>query len=192
MPKQYTFPTLLDDVLQISITKLKEWGYLNPEQYRRGTINWSYNGEKTSSISIRVDTNGLIPCITLDYKSSGEPINYKVYLTSVPSNLGKGKIWYFRCPHTNKLCRKLYLIGDYFLHRTASTNGMYQCQTTSKKWRFIENAFGSFFETDKLYKELYSKHFKKYYKGKPTKRYLKIIKQLQKTERISSSEIMDL
>lgn len=32
MPKPHTFPTLYNDVLQISITKLKEWEYLNPEQ----------------------------------------------------------------------------------------------------------------------------------------------------------------
>jgi len=84
------------------------------------------------------------------------------------------------------------LIGNHFLHRTASTNGMYECQTTSKKWRFIENAFGSFFKADKLYDELYSKHFKKFYAGKPTKRYLKILNQLQKYERYTSTEIDSL
>ena len=66
---------------------------------------------------------------------------------------------------------------------------MYECQTTSKKWRFIENVFGSYYKTDKLYEELYSKHFKKFYAGKPTKRYLKILRQLQKVERLSSSDI---
>ena len=61
MPKQYTFPTLLDDVLQISITKLKEWGYIEPEQYRSCYINWSIKGKKTASISIQVDTHSAIP-----------------------------------------------------------------------------------------------------------------------------------
>lgn len=189
MPKPYTFPTLFDEVLQISITKLKEWGYLNPEQFRSGSITWSINGEKTASISIRVNTYDSNPCVSLDYKSNGEPVNYKVYLTSVPSNLGKGVIWYFLCPHTLKRCRKLYLIGNHFLHRTASINGMYECQTTSKKWRFIENAFGSFFKTDKLYEELYSKNFKKYYKGKPTKRYLKIKKRIEQHENVGHPDI---
>ena len=54
MPKFPTFPTLYDEVLQISITKLKEWNYLNPEQIKSGTITWSSNGEKTASISITV------------------------------------------------------------------------------------------------------------------------------------------
>ena len=192
MPKPYTFPTLFDEVLQISTTKLKEWGYLNPEQYRNGTINWSINGEKTASISILVDTFGIMPFIKLDYKSNGESINYRVYLTSVPSNLGTGVIWYFLCPHTHKRCRKLYLIGNHFLHRTALPSGMYQSQIKSKHYRSMEKVFSSFFETDELYDELYSKHFKKFYAGKPTKRYLRILKQIQKTERLSSSEIESL
>jgi len=192
MPKPYTYPTLFDNVLQISITKLKEWGYLNPEQIINSTITWSSNGEKIASISIQVNTYGSFPCITLDYKSNGEPINYKINLVSIPSNLGKGEIWYFLCSHTNKRCRKLYLIGNHFLHRTALLNGMYDCQTKSKKWRFIESVYGSYFDLDKLYQKLYSKHFKKFYAGKPTKRYLRLIQQIQRAEGISPCEIEKL
>ena len=54
MPKPYTYPTLLNEALQLSITKLKEWEYLNPEQYKSGTINWSRNEQPTGSISIQV------------------------------------------------------------------------------------------------------------------------------------------
>ena len=39
MAKFPTFPTLYNEALQISITKLKEWEYLNPEQIKSGTIN---------------------------------------------------------------------------------------------------------------------------------------------------------
>ena len=79
MPKPYTFPTLFDEVLQISITKLKRWGYIDSNQIKSGTLTWSTNGVKTSSISIQANTYGSNPCITLDYKSNGDPINYKVY-----------------------------------------------------------------------------------------------------------------
>lgn len=192
MPKPYTFPTIFDEVLQISITKLKQWGYLDPEQFKSGTLNWSYNGEKTASISIIVNTYNPLPYIKLDYKSNGNPISYKINLVSIPSNLGIGKIWYFRCPHTFKRCRKLYSISDYFLHRTALPNGMYDCQTKSKKWRGIEKVYGAYFDLDSLYEEIYCKHFKKTYAGKPTKRYLKIMNQINRAERLTTSEVENL
>jgi len=189
MPKPHTFPTLYDEALQIHISKLKEWEYLNPEQIKSGTLTWSSNGNKTGSISIRVNTHSEQPYIELDYKSNDEPRNYKVHLVSVPSNLGKGVIWYFLCPQTNKRCRKLYSIGGYFLHREAFNGCMYETQTQSKKYRQLDKTLGAYFRTDDLYSQLYQKHFKKTYAGKPTKKYLRIIEQIQKAENIPYHEI---
>ena len=75
------------------------------------------------------------------------------------------------------------------MHRSALPSGMYECQTKSKSWRQMEKVYGCYFDLDNLYEELYSKHFKKFYAGKPTKRYLKIMRQLQKVEQISPLEI---
>lgn len=192
MPKPHTFPTLYNEALQIDISKLKGWGYLDPEQIKNGTLNWSRNGNPTGSISIQVNTHSEQPYIELDYKYRDEPRNYKVYLTSTPSNLNRGKIWYFRCPQTNKRCRKLYSIGGYFLHREAFNGCMYETQTQSKKYREIDKKFGAYFKIDNLYSQLYQKHFKKTYAGKPTKRYLRIMEQIQKAESISYHEIKRL
>ena len=189
MPKFPTSPTLYDDALQISISKLKAWGYLKPKQILSGTLNWSVNGNHTGSISIQVNTNAKRPYIELDYKFKDEPRNYKVWFASVSSNLGKGEILYFLCPHTNKRCRKLYSIGGYFLHREAFNGCMYDSQTKSKSWRNLDKEFGVIFKTEKLYDKIYSKHFKTHYKGKPTKRYLRLMDQIKKIERISYSEM---
>ncbi len=189
MAKFPTFPTLYNEALQIDISKLKGWGYLNPEQIKSGTLNWSRNGNPTGSISIQVNTHSEQPYIELDYKYRDEPRNYKVYLTSIPSNLGKGEIWYFICPHTKKRCRKLYLIGGYFLHREAFKGCMYETQTQSKKSRQLDKTLGAYFQTDQLYEQLYKKHFKKTYAGKPTKKYLRIMEQIQKAESIPYHEI---
>ena len=189
MAKFPTFPTLYNKALQIDISKLKGWGYLNPEQIKSGTLNWSRNGNPTGSISIQVNTHSEQPYIELDYKYRDEPRNYKVYLTSIPSNLGKGEIWYFICPHTKKRCRKLYLIGGYFLHREAFKGCMYETQTQSKKSRQLDKTLGAYFRTDQLYEQLYKKHFKKTYAGKPTKKYLRIMEQIQKAESIPYHEI---
>lgn len=189
MPKPHTFPTLYNEALQISISKLKGWGYLNPEQIKSGTLNWSRNGNPTGSISIQVNTHSEQPYIELDYKYRDEPRNYKVYLTSTPSNLNRGEIWYFICPQTKKRCRKLYSIGGYFLHREAFNGCMYETQTQSKKYRQLDKTLGAYFEIDNLYEELYKKNFKKTYAGKPTKKYLRIMEQIQKAESIPYHEI---
>ena len=189
MPKPYTFPTLYNEALQIHISKLKGWGYLNPEQIKSGTVNWSRNGNPTGSISIQVNTHSEQPYIELDYKYRDEPRNYKVYLTSTPSNLNKGEIWYFICPQTKKRCRKLYSIGGYFLHREAFNGCMYETQTQSKKNRQLDKTLGAYFKSDNLYSELYKKNFKKTYAGKPTKKYLRIMEQIQKAESIPYHEI---
>jgi hypothetical protein len=189
MPKPHTFPTLYNEALQIHISKLKGWGYLDPEQIKSGTLNWSRNGNPTGSISIQVNTHSEQLYIELDYKYRDEPRNYKVYLTSTPSNLNRGEIWYFICPQTNKRCRKLYSIGGYFLHREAFNGCMYETQTQSKKYRRLDKTLGAYFKSDNLYSELYKKNFKKSYAGKPTKKYLRIVKQIQEAECISYHKI---
>ena len=180
MPKPYTFPTLYNEALQLSISKLKSWGYLEPGQIKSGSITWSRNGRQTGSISIKVNTKSEQPYIELDYKYGDKPRKYKVFLTSTRSNLDLGEIWYFVCPQTKKRCRKLYLIDGYFLHREAFNGCMYETQTRSKKYRQMDKTLEAYFKSDNLYSELYKKNFKKTYAGKPTKRYLRIMEQIQK------------
>ena len=189
MPKPHTFPTLYDEVKTVSITFLTKHGYLKPNQLKVGSVHWSRNGENIGSISIRVCTHSENLFLEFDYKCNQVPIKYKVQLVSVPSNLGKGVIWYFVCPHTGKRCRKLYLADTYFYHREAFKGCMYEKQTQSKKSRYLDKTLGAYFKTDQLYEQLYKKNFKKQYAGKPTKNYLKLTQQIQKAESVSYHEI---
>ncbi len=66
---------------------------------------------------------------------------------------------------------------------------MYEKQTQSKKSRYLDKTLGAYFKSDDLYSELNKKHLKKNYSGKPTKKYLKLTRQIQKAERISYNEI---
>jgi len=192
MPKLATLPTLYNEVIQMNTTKLKEWGYLEPNQIKSGSLQWSVRGEEIASIAIRCNTIKSEPFVELSYRFKSEPRNYRVKLVSISSNLGKGKIWYFLCPETNKCCRKLYSIGGYFLHREAFKGCMYETQTKSKKWRQMERIYGSYFDNDKYYQELYSKHFKTHYNGKPTKRYLYLKQKIDEAERHSARDIEKL
>ena len=125
------------------------------------------------------------PYIELDYKYRDEPRKYRVRLVSVPSNLGAGEVWYFLCPHTGKRCRILYSVGGWFLHREAFRRVYYDSQVQSKKTRNYMHVVGPLFKTDKLYDELYKPYFKRYYAGKPTKRYARIQKKLERSEKVS-------
>ena len=183
MPKPRTFPTLYDELKTVSISFLAKHGYLKPNQWKGGSINWSRNGNNTGSISIKVCTQPENSFIELDYNCNKSPINYRVQLILTPSNLGKGVVWYFVCPYTGKRCRKLYLADTYFYHRSAFRGCMYETQTQSKKNRQLNKTLGAYFKSDNLYSELYKKNFKKTYAGKLTKKYLRIIEQLQKSEK---------
>jgi hypothetical protein len=98
------------------------------------TITWSNNfGEITSKLSIKIDMIDSASVLTLDYTCDGEPYKYDIQLTSIPSNLGKGSIWFFICPLKLKRCSKLHLINGSFMHRSNLPTGMYECQTKSKK-----------------------------------------------------------
>lgn len=181
MPKFPTFPTLFDEVKTLSTSCLKQWGYLVPGQRFSGIISWSRGEIKTGSIGILVEMREMSGFLELDYKYGEEPVKYRVPIISIPSNLGKGLIWYFRCPHTGKRCRKLYGAGKYFFHREAFQGGMYESQTRSKPnremWKTLEDAF----EPENFRKE--KKQLRRYYKGKPTRRYLKYLEMLRKAEK---------
>ena len=190
MPKPHSLPTFYDEVKTITITKLKEWKYLIPDSVKSGTVTWSRNGSPYASIGIQVNTFAERPFLVLDYKWNGEPVNYKVYLITLPSNLGKGKVWYFICPNTGKRCRNLYMVSKYFLHRNAFNGAMYEKQTYSKNSRGQIQLLERLLVNEKAYEELYSKHFKKYYNGKPTKRYMKLCRQIRDAPLMSYEELL--
>jgi hypothetical protein len=192
MPRHSSIPTLYDECKTISLTSLKKWGYLKPGEWKHGGITWSRAGNQTGSISFSVDMFSDNPCLELDYRWNETTINYQVHLVSIPSNIGKGVVWYFLCPATRKRCRKLYLIGGKFLHRTAFKGCFYEKQTYSSRNRTLFRTFESLATADTAYQILHTKYFKKYYSGRPTKRYLKLQKQIFVSEKLDAREIEEM
>jgi len=66
---------------------------------------------------------------------------------------------------------------------------MYESQTLSKHSRDLRKILGTALD-DELNEQLEKKHFKKYYAGKPTKRYLRIIKKIEKADAIPYNMIV--
>ena len=190
MPNSSTFPTLYDELNQLDITFLKKHGYLKPNQIVSGVITWSRKYDQSSSISIKINTVSEDPRIVLSYTSNGEPIEYSVQLYSITSNIGKGVIWYFICPYTRKRCRKLYFHNSRFYHRDAFKNCMYQTQTFSRHSRFLCTQLDRLYAKQNACKQIESKYFTKYYNGKQTKKYSKLLKQIAKGQGISEAALL--
>lgn len=68
---------------------------------------------------------------------------------------------------------------------------MYHCQTKSKKLRNIDNTLGQFLKAEQMQRSIDVKHFKRFYAGKPTKKYLQFKEQVERAQNINHNEILN-
>lgn len=159
---------------EISIFKLKEWGYLENEWNQHGGIKWTDERGDENKISFYIDLcdkNGMY--IELNYKTKGywekewTDIKYKIPIVTTPCNYG-GKRYWFICPiHNNgKYCgkrvAKLYKGGNcnYFACR--------HCYDLTYQSRIDGYAY-----SDKQLDKLGMSIKRWYYNGKPTRKHLR-------------------
>lgn len=185
MAKTATFPLIIDRCLTVSIADLIRWGCLKTGLSRSGTVHWEQAGKQVASIGYRsvVSTVPGQSCIQFDYRHDGQPVQYTVPLVSAPANIGKGLIWFFRCPFTGQRCKKLHLIQGRFMHRSAARHAMYKQQTTSKRWRLINRFFDVYELQQTTFEALHKPGFKEKYRGKETRRFARLIRQIEKAEK---------
>ena len=69
------------------------------------------------------------------------------------------------------------------MHRSNLVNALYSTQAESKYWRKMFQLQPNIPITEKILNEPNRKHYKKYYKGKMTKRYKKYLSTIQKWNR---------
>lgn len=187
MGRYATYPTEIEALKMISIADLKRMSLIKLYSKIDTVINWTNcnTKENRGSISVSISIGEYSGSITFGYTyRDTEKIKYTAQLITRPSNLGTGKLWFFVCPNTGTVCRKLHLINGYFAHRSAYPNLMYAKQIESKKMREWSKKFGSLFN-DEAYEKLHSKHFKTHYNGKPTKKYLALSKIIEREENIN-------
>jgi len=121
-----------------------------------------------------------------DYRSA---LRLDPDMASAYYNRGNGKIWFFRCPFSNARCRKLYLIRGYFQNRTEHSKSFYQTQTVGTKDKYLIRQFDRLQKANKAEETIKRKYFKRFYNGKPTKRYLKLLKDFEAGAGISEAEL---
>lgn len=185
MPKPHSLPYFNEDLLKLDISKLKSCNYLSGKKISSGEITWRVRGNKIGAVNFELNTLSKEPFMKLDFTFNGVIGQNFIRLVQIESNLGKGLIWYFLCPVTGKKCRKLYHLNGNFAHREAHASCMYESQTFSKKNRDLLQVLIPKHKESDLLDKLNKKYFKKYYRGKPTKRYKIILLELQKASKIT-------
>ncbi len=189
MGRHSNIPTLYDFCKTLSISDLKRWKYFKPNKLISSTITFQNSNYEVFKVSILVCNEIGNPYLELDYTINGVFKIYRIYFELFPSNLGKGFVWFFICPRSGNRCRKLYFIRDYFCHRSAYNFGTYQTQTLGTKDKFLIRQFDKMTKANNAKSKLYSKNFKKHYNGKPTKKYLKLLRQIEAGGGISEAEL---
>jgi len=137
-----------------------ECHYTNEEQYIRLLYTLtSWNGEKSE-------------------------LDYKIQLTFVPSNLGKGKVPYFVCPVSGNRCRILYKAygSPIWKSRGAYNHTIFYASQTSSK---LSKMNDKYWKLDKEIIAIYKDNrYQTHYKGKPTRRYKRYLRLLEEQEKV--------
>ena len=181
MPKPNTFPTLIEQEKTLTTGYLSKCGYFKTEYKATGYTGWTSNRTKDLDITITSIMEKGKERVILTYNDLNDiPAEQIIYLTSKVSNLGNGLIWFFICPYNGVTCRNLIFVFNRFMHHSNIKNSMYGTQAESKYWRKIFQLQPNIPRTEKILNEPYKKHYKKYYKGKMTKRYKKYLSTLNK------------
>jgi hypothetical protein len=102
-----------------------------------------------------------------------------------------GNVWSFVCPITGIHCRKLHLVNGRYIHRSI-IKGYYRkiapaWQTRTLMDKLLKKVKGKI----DAEKEMERKFFKSHYRGKPTKKYLKCLKQIEDAGGITMSGIIN-
>lgn len=181
MAKDATYPPLFGELPTIEIKNLIGWGYLTNHGWKSGTSTWRMRGDVTAQIGFAVWYGPDEVYLQLSYTYKSQPRTYRIPLDQQTSNLGKGIVWFFRCPITGYRCRKLYLYEGYFTHRKA-VPGMYEGQTHSKRWRREKRVYEAVYNQAEVKAELHKPNAKQTYRGKTTRRFTRLENKMIRLE----------
>lgn len=178
MGKPSTGAWLTGEAARIDLSYLLKNGYIQRGATMKGSLEWSYRGSPTGSITLYSFYNDREAYLFLSYhiisRETGERENfdYRIEMERVPSNLGTGEVLYFLCPKTGKRCRILYRAYGWRTwasreaYQRAGLRLYYDGQKSSKKDYFNDRYWELEYKLDKL-RKLRRTHA---YRGKLTRR----------------------
>lgn len=176
--------TTTGEALRIKLSYLLKEGFISKGKVFFGEFNWT-NG---SSIGIECHYTDEEQFIRLFYvftswRGEKTDYDYKIQLTFVPSNLGKGKVPYFVCPVSGNRCRILYkAYGSPIWKSRGAYNHtiFYPSQVSSKIYKYCDEYWRLDRQIKKLEEETRNQT---HYNGEPTRRYKRLERLREKQRR---------
>lgn len=157
------------EAMRLEIGYLLKHGFIRKGFHLSGSISWT-SGSNIGYHSKFTEEDQEIRLVYWNQSYSGErtDLDYTIQLTSIPSNLGRGEIWYFVCPFTGRKAKILYKCygSPYFKCRKAYHNRIYYSGQTSSKLGLSNDKY---FELESKLEKLKPLIRKAHYKGKETK-----------------------
>jgi len=161
---------ITDSVLKIELSYLLQKGYIKKGSSLSGKLLWT-NG---SNVGIETKYTENEKYIRLKYSITENEsqvktnYDYRIELTTLKSNLGRGELLYFVCPVSQSKCRVLYQNNDtakWQSRQAYKKRIYYRSQQISKNYRKIF----AYFQIVEAIENLTNRITKTNYKGKYTK-----------------------
>jgi hypothetical protein len=172
-----------NDARELNLSRLMESDLFRPGC--NTTVHWTWRrGKKqTAGIELSVCYSDAVPYLRLRYSMVRQGVathlDYNIQLRAKPSNLGAGQVFYFVCPASDRLCRKLYLAYDshvFKCRQAYQTRLYYPLQKSSKMQRWNDRCH----HLEAKIKEMQKGRAAFHYAGKLTKRALRLGRLYQK------------
>lgn len=184
-----------DNLRRITVFSLKEWDYFRGR--KSGIITWTSGWDDSkNSVSIMVDPSEKLPHLRIWYthtnRSTDEKTNldYNIPLITTKCNLG-GKRYWFICPwyrngvYCGQRVAALYMGGKHFACRHC-----YDLSYASKNEnrRYYLSPLRQILDSETEIEELTKKVKTKFYDGKPTRKYKRLLKAIDRANGVVASQ----
>lgn len=189
--------TTVEECLILGVDSLKKYGYFSG--FISGEIKWtsSFSGREWSvGVSVCTDSMKATLNYTTTDRSSGERVKLccEIDLVTTPCNLG-GKRYWFICPAVvgRRFCGrrvgKLYKADyNYFFCRHCN-DLTYGKRNENKRMRALGRMLDSERKAESVFEGLKRKRF--FYRGYPTRRYLRYRRYLRQSD-LYSEDFLEL
>lgn len=164
---------------RIELSYLLRNGYLQKGKTTLGKLSWTFKGNPAGTIRIICSLAEekyirLVYTLVDRVAKKKKDFDYRIYLDSVPSNLGKGEVLYFLCPYTLKRCRILYSAYEYhkWQSRMAYEQRLYYESQLSSKMNYANTRYWKI--NSQIVEIQTSSHFHEYHQGRLTRKSIRL------------------
>lgn len=178
--------TYFEDCASVSTKFLRANGFFKPGRVAHYNQKFISNGE-VYDLTIVASTMEEEPLLIFQYIYKGDKKRVTIRLVPRYNHLG-GIGYKFNCPKTGNGCYKLYFVDGVVASRS-HFKLLYRSQIKSKRTKDMDKKYGIVFKAEQAREEINSSHFRKYHKGKMTKRYKRCLKVIREAEGVSLSEV---